>query len=458
MERKLTAGERLDRLPISKWHYRLLVVIGAGLFVDGVDNYMGSAVLSELIQLGWSTNYLNAAFISFTMLGLFCGSLLTGYVGDRFGRKFAYQLNLLIFGIAGLIGAFSPNMYFLIACRFVMGIGLGAEIIVGFGMFAEMISAKVRGQWSSYLSLIGNMAAPVGMLLCYLIIPAFGWRVMFFTGGLLALLVWFPRQHMPESPRWHESKGHPLQADTILESIEKEIETEKGIKLHPYTTDHVFYKEPVAKNTFGWMDLFKGEVLRRNVIASVCLVAMNTLIYTIINWLPTIFVHQGISVTKSVGMVTLMMVGAPVGVIISAYLADRFSRKHVAVTLLLLISVMCYIYSAQRDDVLIMTSGFVMTVLIYFFVCFVCSVYVPELFPTEIRLRGMGFSNAVGRFSAVISPYVVAYLITDHGIDSVFHVLTGFLLVCAAIIYFLGIESRGKSLEEVNEYAVLNKS
>lgn len=458
MERKLTAGERLDRLPISRWHYKMLFVIGAGLFVDGIDNYMGSAVLSELIQIGWSTNYLNAAFISFTMLGLFCGSLLTGYVGDRYGRKFAYQLNLLIFGIAGIIGAFAPSMEILIACRFVMGIGLGAEIIVGFGMFAEMVPAKVRGKWSSYLSLIGNLAAPVGMLLCYLIIPAFGWRVMFFIGGALALLVWFPRQHMPESPRWHESKGHRLQSDKNLESIEKEIEDEKGITLSPYSSNRSPFEAVAVKNTFGWKDLFVGEVLKRNIIASVCLVAMNTLIYTIINWLPTIFVHQGISVMKSVGMVTLMMLGAPLGVIISAYISDRFSRKYVAVTLLVLISVMCYIYSAQTEDYLIMASGFVMTVLIYFFVCFVCSVYVPELFPTEIRLRGMGFSNAVGRFSAVLSPYAVAWLITEHGIHSVFYVLTVFLLICAAIIYFVGIESRGKSLEEVNEYAVLNKS
>ena len=118
MEKKLSAGARLDRLPIARWHYSLLIMIGAGLFVDGIDNYMGSAVLSQLVDTGWSNNYLNATFISLTMLGLFCGSIFAGCVGDRYGRKFAYQVNLLIFGLAAIIGAFSPNMYMLIACRF----------------------------------------------------------------------------------------------------------------------------------------------------------------------------------------------------------------------------------------------------------------------------------------------------------------------------------------------------
>ena len=71
-EKRISVGARLDRLPVAKWHYKMLVLIGLGLFVDGVDNYMGSAVLSQLIESGWSNNYLNATFISFTMLGLLC--------------------------------------------------------------------------------------------------------------------------------------------------------------------------------------------------------------------------------------------------------------------------------------------------------------------------------------------------------------------------------------------------
>lgn len=451
MKTTLSIGSRLDRLPIARWHYRLLFLIGAGLFVDGIDNYMGSAVLSQLVEQGWSNNYLNASFISLTMMGLFCGSLFAGYVGDRYGRKFAYQINLLIFGLAAIVGAFSLNMYMLIGCRFFMGLGLGAEIVIGFGTFAEFVPARVRGRWTSFLSLVGNCAGPFAMLLSYLVIPAFGWRVMFILGGILAIAVWLIRRHMPESPRWCEVQGRHDEAECILCAVEQEIAAEKGLGLNApgavWDTDSARQDNAVVHT--GWQGLFRGLMLRRTVAASVCLIAMNTLIYTIVNWMPTIFVQQGISVTKSVGMMALMMLGAPLGVLASAHFTDQFPRKYLAAGLLLSIAGVCQLYSLQTTDELIMLVGFFMTVLIYFYVCFSCSVYVPELFPTETRMRGMGIANAVGRLSAVLSPYGVAWLLSNYGAVSVFQVLNVFVVVIAVMILWLGVETRYKSLEDV---------
>ena len=445
MEKKLSAGARLDRLPIARWHYSLLIMIGAGLFVDGIDNYMGSAVLSQLVDTGWSNNYLNATFISLTMLGLFCGSIFAGCVGDRYGRKFAYQVNLLIFGLAAIIGAFSPNMYMLIACRFFMGLGLGAEIVVGFGTFAEFVPARVRGRWSSFLSLVGNCAGPVAMLLAYLIIPNFGWRVMFVVGGVLAILVWILRRKMPESPRWYESRGRYEEADAILSEVERDIEHAHHMKL-PESSEDI----PVTHAAdVSWREFCHGAMLKRILVAAACLIAMNTLIYTIVNWLPTIFVQQGISVTKSVGMMALMMLGAPLGVFVSSQITDKFPRKKLAVGLLIGIAIFSYIYSRQTTDTLIMGFGFCMTVLIYFYVCFASAVYVPELFPTATRLRGMGAANAIGRISAVLSPYCVAWLLTNYGPSSVFDVLNVFVVIIAVLILWMGVETRYKSLEEV---------
>jgi putative MFS transporter len=452
----LSVGNRLDRLPISRWHFRLLFLIGAGLFVDGIDNYIGSAVLSQLVEQGWSNNYLNATFISLTMLGLFLGSLFAGYAGDHYGRKFAYQINLLIFGLSAILGAFSVNMYMLIACRFLMGLGLGAEIIIGFGTFAEFIPARVRGRWASYLSLIGNFAGPFAMLLAYIIMPIWGWRIMFILGGVLAIIVWLLRRNMPESPRWCEVQGRYEEAECILVSIEKEIEKKEKIKLDksinlPETISAGHYKS-------SWRDLFKGVMLSRTSVASACLIAMNTLLYTIVNWIPTIFVQQGISVTKSVGMMIMMMMGAPVGVLLSARFTDCFPRKYLAVGLLLLIAGVCHIYSLQTIDIFIMLSGFFMTALIYFYVCFSCSIYVPELFPTQIRMRGMGIANAIGRFTAVVSPYGVAWLLSNYDVATVFLALNIFVIVISLLILWLGVETRYESLENVVVESKNNKS
>jgi MFS transporter, putative metabolite:H+ symporter len=182
-------SEKMDYVPISKMHYKILWLIGLGIFLDGFDVYLAGGVLGSLLKSNWSTMSLNATFISVTFIGLLIGSLLTGFLGDHFGRKFSYQLNLLIFGGASLVASFSPNMIFLIACRGIMGIGLGAEIVTGYALLAEFVPSKTRGKWVSMLSLITNVSTPAAAFLGYLIIPRFGWRWMFVFVGVFSLIV-----------------------------------------------------------------------------------------------------------------------------------------------------------------------------------------------------------------------------------------------------------------------------
>lgn len=444
-------GPRMDRLPISKWHYSILMLMGLGLFVDSIDNYMGGAILADLVRTGWSNNYLNATFASATMGGLFIGSLFAGFAGDHLGRKFAYQVNLLIFGLASIGAAFATDMTMLIILRGVMGLGLGAELVIGFGTFPEFVPAKVRGKWVALLSLIANVGPPVALLIAYFVIPAFGWRAMFLIGGVAALIVWVMRHGLPESPRWYEARGEYAKADEILTKVEQEIEKEKGIKLPPAEVQgaaNITADNEVSKLSF-W-DLFKGQLLTRTIVASSCLIAMNTIVYTVINWVPTIFIQSGISITKSTGMMTLIMFGAPLGVFIASQIVDKFPRKKLAISLLIIIGLLGYFYSLQRTETAIVAVGFTLTVINYIFTCFVCSVYVPELWPTEARMRGMGLANAVGRVSAIFSPYGVAFLLSNYGAVSVFIALGVILAGIAIIVATLGVETRQKSLEEIS--------
>src|SRR6478609_9027853 len=219
----VSAGPRLDRLPISGFHKRVLWLIGAGMFLDSFDVYLAGGVLGALSKTGWSSMQLNAAFLSSTFIGMLIGAFTAGILGDAKGRKFTYQFNLALFGLASVAGALAPNMTWLIVCRFFMGLGLGAEIVVGYGSIGEFIPPAVRGRWSSYLSLITNSALFFSTLLGYLIIPAIGWRAMFALVGVGALVVWALRKKMPESPRWLESKGRYDEAEATLAAIESEI-------------------------------------------------------------------------------------------------------------------------------------------------------------------------------------------------------------------------------------------
>src|SRR4051812_16327035 len=102
----VNAGARLDRLPVSSFHYRIFWLVGAGMFFDGYDLYVAGGVLAATVQTKFSTIPQNLQFLSLTFVGMTIGSLVTGFLGDRYGRRFTYQINLLIFGLASLAAAY----------------------------------------------------------------------------------------------------------------------------------------------------------------------------------------------------------------------------------------------------------------------------------------------------------------------------------------------------------------
>lgn len=218
----LTTGERLDRVAFGRFHRRLLALIAAGLFVDVYDQAMGGGVIAALLKAGWSDLRLNGVFLSSTFLGLMVGAWAAGPVSDRYGRRMAYQINLLFFGLGSLAAAFAPSMSWLIALRFVMSIGLGAEIVVGGGMMVEFAPTLSRGRIVAMLGLCSAFGAIAANLGNYLITPNFGWQWMFVIGGVGALLVWLARKAMPKSPRWLEAQGRYAEAEAVIRDLGRE--------------------------------------------------------------------------------------------------------------------------------------------------------------------------------------------------------------------------------------------
>src|SRR5438105_15210382 len=218
----VNAGARLDRLPVGSFQYRIFWLVGAGMFFYGYDLYVASGVLASTIQTKFSTLPQNLQFISLTFVGMTIGSLVTGFVGDRYGRRFTYQVNLLVFGLASIAAAFAQDMNQLIACRFVQGLGLGAEIVVGYSTLTEFVPPRSRGRWLAFMAFLVVAGFPATSLLGYLIIPNFGWRPMFIIAGIGSLVVWYLRKNLPESPRWLESKGRTDEAEALMQAIEKE--------------------------------------------------------------------------------------------------------------------------------------------------------------------------------------------------------------------------------------------
>ena len=440
---EVNAGGRLDRLPICSFHYRVLGLVAAGMFLDAFEIYLGAGVLAALVQSGWSDLAQNGAFISVTFAGMMLGAWCAGAFGDRYGRRFSYQLNLLIFGLASLAGALSPSMEWLIAARFVMGIGLGAEIVVGYVTLSEFVPARQRGRWGASLAAVTNSALFFSALGGFLIIPSLGWRWMFVITGVGALIVWRLRRDLPESPRWLEANDRGEEAESVLAAIEA-IASRAGPLPAPVS------KPTPAAPEQSFRALFTGAMLSRTLVGVVVLAALNTAMYGFVAWLPTFMVKQGMSIASSLGFTTLMSLGGPVGALAAMWLGDRSGRKPVLVGCSLAAIALGFVYPYAASDAALAIVGFLLVTCIYAMVAVAFALYVPELFPTEIRMRGAGFCNAMGRFMTIITPLIVPAIFVSTGIVGVVAVLSGLLLMQAIAVAYFGVETKHFSLEALH--------
>lgn len=421
-------------------------LIGAGMFFDGFDIYIIATVLGATLKSGFSTIGQNAQFVSWTFVGMMLGSFLTGFLGDRYGRRFTYQANLAIFGLASLVAAFAPSMKVLILLRFVIGIGLGAENVVGHSTLAEFIPPQVRGKWLGGMSVFVVSGLPAAGLVGTLIIPSFGWRAMFVLGGLGALVVWYLRKALPESPRWLESVGRVEEADAILQAIEREASSGRAPLPPPAPA-------PSSMQSRNLASLLSPALFPRMLVGCVTLIVINTLIYGFVTWLPTFFVQEGLSIVRSFGYALVMSFGAPIGAGIGALTADTWGRKPTIIGASLLTILVGSIYPFITNPVVLMIVGFLLTIPIYVLVALLFAIYIPELFPTEVRLRAAGICNTVGRGATILTPFIVVALFRTYRVGGVLSLMIGLLIVQICVVLIFGIEPKKRSLEEIDPEA-----
>ncbi len=441
MATTVNAGARLDRLPISPFHHRIFWLIGAGMFFDGYDLYVGTTVLGATLQSKFSTLPQNAQFISLTFFGMTIGALITGFLGDRYGRRFTYQFNLMIFGLASLAAAFAPDMQTLNILRFVMGLGLGAEIVVGYSTLTEFVPPKSRGRWLAFMAFLVVSGLPVTTLLGNLIIPTFGWRPMFAIAGVGSLIVWYLRKALPESPRWLESQGRSAEAEALMQTIEKEASA--AASLPPAVA-------PPPAPAFSLASLVGPKLFPSMIVGSVVLITINTLIFGFVVWLPQFFVQQGLTITRSFAYTLVIVLGSPIGCAIGAFGADFVGRRPSIIGASVLTIVFGAIYPFVSEPAYLLTVGFLLIASIYIQVAILFGVYTPELFPTEVRLRANGICNTIGRAATIVSPFIVVGLFQTYRVGGVLSLMIGLLIVQIIVVYLWGVEPRNRPLEDVS--------
>lgn len=446
-------GARLDRLPNSSWHIKMWLVTAFALLVcwsNGIGGAVQNILLNEIHWLEPGTKLLAMWGTTYTAGQLF-GALVGGPIGDKIGRKKSILLYEVIHIIAMIGGAASPNVYVLYVFRLLQGLGLGALLVVLFAGFTEYVPGRNRGTWSSRTSFIGNWAHPICNGIALLVGSAvasyaLNWRIQFMIPSILSIVASFVvYKKFPESPRWLESQGRIDEAEEIMTKIENEIEAATGKKLPEVT------EEPKAVKQLPYSALFKGKLLRRTIVGSLVLIGMNTIQYTLMNWMPSMLSSLGYSTKDSQFMTMFGLFGAPLGIFIASLIMDKVPRKVMGVVLLAFMAVFGVITGQQTSMGGLILWTFLLNTSIYMYVCYASAVYVPEMWPTSAKLSGSGFSNAMGRVSNIFFPFLVTYVANSVGANGVFALISIVAVIIAVGILFLGIETRGESVEDIGD-------
>ena len=434
---------RLDRLPFSKWHRNLFVLCFLGVMFDACDFALFGMALPPVAR-EFGLNPAQAGLLATVgLVGAFLGALFWGTISDYIGRRTAFASTIGIFSLfTGLVGA-SWNVLSLAVFRFLSNFGLGGEVPVALTLTAEFSPARIRGRMA------GSMAAsfPVGLALAaivaLLIMPTWGWRAVFVAGVVPAVLLFFVRIYMPESVRYLITRGRVEEAERTVAEIEKKAA--EGQPLPPVPANHA--APDVADPGVTVAQLLTPARRKRTIllwIVSFCFLwSSNGIIFM----LPTILVQRGLPLTQILVLLLVQALVAIVGYTACSFLIDRYGRRPV-LFLYYFVGAFFHLWFASAAGIwLYVAIGLVGWVNPGVYGS--SGVYVSELYPTHLRATAVGWFFGIGRIGSFLAPAVVGFMLQYGAGAYVLHTFALTFLIAAIALWFVGIETKGKTLEEI---------
>lgn len=438
-------SERLDRLPFTRRHLRVLTGSGIGWALDAMDVGLISFVIAAL-AVQWNLQPGQTAWIaSIGFVGMAVGASVGGLLADRFGRRQVFAITLLIYGVATGASALVGGLAALLVLRFLVGLGLGAELPVASTYVSEFAPARMRGRLIVILEAFWAVGWTAAALIGFLVIPGSddGWRWAFALGAIPAAYALIVRWGLPESARWLARRGRYAEADAVVRSFEEAAGAAAPAPREVRPDD-----APAVALSAGerLATLWSAEFRVRTACLWVVWFCVNFSYYGAFIWIPSILVSQGYDLVRSFGFTLIITLAQLPGYAVAAWLIEVWGRRLTLSVFLAGSAISAILFGTASGESIVIATGMALS---FFNLGAWGALYAvtPEMYPTSLRATGSGWAAGAGRMASIVAPLCVPLLLALGGAPLLFVVFAVFFVIAAGAAWGL-LDRRGRALDD----------
>lgn len=443
MNNKSTISEVIDGLGVSKYTFGIYFLVGLALLFDGFDYMIVAYTMPQMAKEWALTKVQTGSLASWSLLGLMVGGILSGLISDRIGRKKTLALFVAFYSLLTLPIYFVNSFEAFAVLRVFSGFGLGACIPIAVTMMSESAPTKNRGYFISSIMAFYVFGWVVAGIVAIYIVPVFGWRVCYLTGGLPALYALILMLKLDESPHWLLGKGREKEAIEIIKRIEI---ASKGAASEWAPGSLI---APPSFKKVGVNAIFSPEYRKATLTIWVMYFMGTMVIYGITGWLPTLLVGKGYGLVKGYSFAILQNVFGMLGGIGTGYVADIIGRRKNVVVGWLFTAAAVLLLGIAANQWQVVVCG----VLVGFIMNWALSGTQPllaEAYPTEFRNTGVAWAQAFGRIGGFLGPILAGYVQQmGVGFTGTFVFFAIPSVIAATVAFFFVVEMKGKSIESI---------
>jgi MFS family permease len=460
---------RIDRLPWSPFHTRMVMALGTAWILDGLEITVASAVVDKLTQP--DTLHMTSTQVGLIatvyLLGEVFGALWFGHLSDKLGRRNLFMVTLAVYllgsGLTALTLGNGPGwVLFLYVTRFIAGMGIGGEYAAINSAIDELIPARYRGRTDIAVNGTYWAGAILGTLGTFILLnklePSVGWRIAFLIGPVLGLIILVIRRHLPESPRWQVMHGREREAEETIAYIEHEV-AHTGRRLPPVDESKAIELRPAEDiGYFALARVLFREYPQRAVYGATLMITQSFL-YNAIFFTYTLVLGRfyGVSSNDAPLYLIAFAVGNLTGPFVLGHLFDTVGRKKMISGTYILSGVLLAITAVlfQAGALNAATQTIAWCVIFFFASAGASSAYltVSEIFPLEVRAKAIAVFFAIAQCFGALGPVIYGALIGTG--DNPTRLFIGYLLGAGVMVFggavaaVYGISAEGKSLEDI---------